>query len=139
MCSIVIRRIWPILHILRLRKRRNDFYTETKLCLEEHQVRRGTPGNSWWRCAAQFSKSWLFFRPNIVIFHIRFQTWPLKSIPVYMSSLLLLEGQQKRPVKIHFEFIGILLFLFYSFGIETTNKFIHPVVSSKTQENHSRF
>ena len=41
--------------------------------------------------------------------------------------------------KIHFEFIGILLFLFYSFGIETTNKFIHPVVSSKTQVNHSRF
>ena len=45
----------------------------------------------------------------------------------------------KRPLKMHFEFIGILLFLFYSFGIETTNKFIHPVVSSKTQENHSRF
>ena len=32
----------------------------------------------------------------------------------------------KRPLKIHFEIIGILLFLFYSFGIETTNKFIHP-------------
>ena len=32
----------------------------------------------------------------------------------------------KRPLKIHFEIIGILLFLFYSFGIEATNKFIHP-------------
>ena len=43
----------------------------------------GTPGNSWWGCAARFSKSWPYFRPKNVIsdqtskFHTRFQTWPL--------------------------------------------------------------
>ena len=51
-----------------------------------------------------------YFRPNNVIFHSRFQTvWPLKSILrpgllEIMSSLLRLEQQQKRFVKIQFEF-----------------------------------
>ena len=43
----------------------------------------GTPGNSWWRCATQFSKSWPYFRPKNVIFHTR----PLKSIPVFRPGL----------------------------------------------------
>ena len=59
----------------------------------------GTPGNSWWGCAARFSKSWPDFRPKNVIFQTRFQTRPLNSIPVFrpglkaeiMSSLLSLE------------------------------------------------
>ena len=34
-------------------------------------------------CAARFSKSWPYFTPKDVIFHTRFQTWPLKSIPVF--------------------------------------------------------
>ena len=48
----------------------------------------GTPGNSWWGCAALFSKSRLDFRVKSVIFarpfsdqtskmHTRFQTWLL--------------------------------------------------------------
>ena len=37
-----------------------------------------TPGNSWWGCAARFSKSWPCFRPKNVIFHTHFQTRPLK-------------------------------------------------------------
>ena len=49
----------------------------------------GTPRNSWWGCAARFSKSWPYFRLKNVIFphpfsdlmtpkiHTRFQTWPL--------------------------------------------------------------
>ena len=41
--------------------------------------RGGTSGNSWWECAAQFSKSWPYFRRKNVIFHIRFQTWPLRN------------------------------------------------------------
>ena len=45
--------------------------------------RGGTPKNSWWGCAAQFSKSWPYYRPKHVIFHTRFQTWPLKSMPVF--------------------------------------------------------
>ena len=44
---------------------------------------RGTPGNAWWGSAAQFCKSWPYFRPKIVIFLTRFQTWPLKFIPVF--------------------------------------------------------
>ena len=34
-------------------------------------------------CAARFSLSWPYFRPKHVIFHTRFKTWPLKSIPVF--------------------------------------------------------
>ena len=26
---------------------------------------RGTPGNSWWGCAARFPRSWLYFRPKM--------------------------------------------------------------------------
>ena len=48
----------------------------------------GTPGNSWWGCAARFFKSWPYFRPKTCRFphlfsdktskiHTRFQTWPL--------------------------------------------------------------
>ena len=48
---------------------------------------KGTPGNSWWRCAARFLKSWPDFRPKNVIFHTRFQTRPLKSIPVFKPGL----------------------------------------------------
>ena len=43
----------------------------------------GIPGNSWWGCAARFLKSWPNFRQKNVIFHTRFQTRPLKSIPVF--------------------------------------------------------
>ena len=41
-----------------------------------------TPGSSYWRPAAPFSKSSPYIRPKNVIFHIHFQTWPVKSIPV---------------------------------------------------------
>ena len=43
----------------------------------------GTPGNSWWGRASRFFKSWPYFRPKNVIFYTRFQTRPLKSIPVF--------------------------------------------------------
>ena len=39
----------------------------------------GTPGNSWWGCAARLSKSWPYLRPKNVIFHARFQTWPFRN------------------------------------------------------------
>ena len=48
-----------------------------------------TPGISWWWCAARFSKSWPSFRPKNVIFHTRFQTWPLKSLPVWSQNITL--------------------------------------------------
>ena len=43
----------------------------------------GTPGNSWWGCAALFSTSGPDFRVKSVIFRARFQTRPLKSILVF--------------------------------------------------------
>ena len=39
--------------------------------------------NSWWGRAARLFTSWPHFRPKNVIFHTRFQTRPLKSIPVF--------------------------------------------------------
>ena len=41
-----------------------------------------------------------------VIIHTRFQTWPLKSIPVFRSGL--------RPLKIHFKFAYVSFFLGHS-------------------------
>ena len=51
-------------------------------------LQASTAGNSWWACAAQFSKSWPYFRPKkcnlphpfsdqTSKIHTRFQTWPL--------------------------------------------------------------
>ena len=52
-----------------------------------------------------------------------------------MWSLLSLEQQQKRFLKIHFEFAYFSFFLTH-FGIETINKFVH---SHSSLENHTRF
>ena len=86
-------------------------------------------------CAARFFKSWPYFRPKMSF--SCFQTWPLKSIPVFrpeiMSSLLRLKRKQKDFLKSIFEF-ALLLFLSYSFGVEKPNMFIHSrsLVPSKT-------
>ena len=48
---------------------------------------RGNPWNSWWECAARFSKSWHYFKPKPAIFHTHLQTWPLKSILVFRPIL----------------------------------------------------
>ena len=90
--------------------------------------------------AACFLKSSPNFRPKNVIFHTRFQTRPLKSMPVFRPGLLIgtnyviitwpLERKQK-IIQIHFEF-ACFLFLSYSFGNETLNTFTHSVVPSKT-------
>ena len=59
--------------------------------------RAGTPGNSWWVCAARLSKSRAYFISNNVNFHTRFQTWPPKIQTRFqnISSLPILERQQK--------------------------------------------
>ena len=41
------------------------------------------PKNSWWGCAARFSKLWPYFTAKNVIFHTRFQSWPQKSKLVF--------------------------------------------------------
>ena len=58
-----------------------------------------TPGNSWWGCAARFSKSWPDFRPKkcnsphsfsdqTSKIHTRFQTWPLGRNYVIITYIL---------------------------------------------------
>ena len=87
--------------------------------------------NSCWGCAGRFSKSWPYFRPKNVIFHTRFQTWPLKSTthsqtwPLrIMSSLLWLEQQQNWNLHISLSF--------FPFEIETKNTFVHSRSSFET-------
>ena len=63
-----------------------------------------------------------------VIFHTRFQTWPLGIIYVIIIRL---ESKLKSYLN-HSFWISIFLFLSYSFGIETINTFKHSVVRSKT-------
>ena len=46
-----------------------------------------TPANFGWGCAARFAESWPYFRPRNVIFHTRFQTRPLKPIPVFRPGI----------------------------------------------------
>ena len=67
---------------------------------EHPESPRGTPGNSWWR-----------------VCH------PVLQIPTLFQTRGQQKGQQKDFVKSIW--ICILLFLFYSFGIETTNTFIY--------------
>ena len=98
----------------------------------------GTPGNSWRGCAARFFKSWPDFRPKNVIFHTRFRTRPLKSIPIFRPGFrqklcyhYIDYSANKKIIQIHFQF-AYFSFFPYSFGIETINTFIHSIVSSKT-------
>ena len=83
-----------------------------------------TPGNACWGCAARFSISWPYFRQKNVIFRTRFQTWPLKSIPVFRSggdhktqhkhwheTVTMSSSATKTFLKIHFEFAYYTFFL----------------------------
>ena len=63
--------------------------------------------------------------------HTRFHTWPLGRNYVIIAQI---RTQTKKILQIHFEF-AVFLFLFYSFGIETINTFIH---SCSSLENHTR-
>ena len=98
----------------------------------------GTVSPAGGGCAARFSKSWPYFRPKNVIFPIRFQIWPLKSIPVFrpLSSLLRLGHKQK--ISSNAFRVCLSLFLSYSFGFETINtgRFIR---SHSSVKNHTRF
>ena len=84
----------------------------------------GTPRNSWWGCAARFSKSWPYFRLKNVIFphpfsdlvtpkiHTRFQTWPLGRNYHNVIIWLRLECKQKTLQSHFFEFAYFSFFLF---------------------------
>ena len=70
----------------------------------------GTTGNSWWGCGARFSESWPYCRPKNVIFHIRFQTRSLKSIPIFriwpnLACFRLSDSWGNSPVLSHFIFV----------------------------------
>ena len=96
-------------------------------CLLPNYPFWSTPRNSWWGCAARFSKSLPSFRPKNVIFHTRFQTclWEI------MSSLFRLERQQTRFLKILFEFAYFSFFVIYLKLKRQIRSYI-PAVSSKT-------
>ena len=92
----------------------------------------GTPGNSWWGCAARFFKSWPDLSPKTVLFHNRFQTWPLGRNYLITTQI----SRQIKKKLFNLFRIRIFLFLSYSFGIEKVNTFIH---SRSSHENHTRF
>ena len=75
---------------------------------------------------------------KVVFFHTRFQTWPLKSIPVLIPGLSRnyviiteIRTPAKRILKIYLDFAYYSFFLIHQFGIETTNTFMHFL------ENHT--
>ena len=77
------------------------------------------------------------FQTKNVIFYTRFQTRPLKSMPVFRPGLyaeiilpLLRLRANKKFLQIHFEFAYFFFFLAH-LELETTNTFIHSVVPSK--------
>ena len=145
LCRLYLIRVMTVFRLYSVLPRHVVNKTGCNLLIEMHYFGSpgGTPRNSWWGCAAWFSKSWRYFRLwKTVIFHTRFQTRPLKSIPVsrpvlqaeIMLALLSLERKQNyssNPIRIR-----KFLFLSYSFGIETINTFI-PFRSSL--DNHTRF
>ena len=69
--------------------------------------REGSPRNSRWGCVARLSKYSPYFRPKHGIFHIRFQTWPLKSTLIFrpgLPGILLLLLRLERKIKLEFLF-----------------------------------
>ena len=97
-----------------------------------HISPRDSPGNSWWGCAARFSKSWPYFRPKNIIFH----TLPFSDLEVItkrnitclhkteiMSSLVRLKLQQKKAIS-NF----MLHFLSYSFELKRRTRWYTTVV-----------
>ena len=90
----------------------------------------GIPGNLW-PGAARFSKSWPYFRPKNCHFphpfsvlaskiQTHFQTWCRQKL----CHHYLVQNANKKISKNPFR-IGILLFLSYPSGIETTYTFMH--------------
>ena len=88
-------------------------------------------------CFLKFSPN---FRPKNVIFHTRFQTRPLKSMPVFRPGLLIgtnyviitwpLEHKQK-IIQIHFRMFSLSFLLIWKWNA----KYIHTLCSSL--ENHT--
>ena len=103
--------------------------------------REGTPRSSWWGCAARISKS-----SNDS--NTRFQTRPLKSIPVFRPDIYVYKGfnyvtiaKVRTPTTDLLKFSSndlfwLFLFLSCSFRFEKTNRFIR---SRGSLENHTRF
>ena len=85
-------------------------------------------GHSWEFFVGVYNpalQNMILSQTKICHFRTRFQTWPLKFIPVFRLRFELVRST-----------CGIFLFLPYSFGIETINTFMH---SRSSLENHTRF
>ena len=90
------------------------------------------PGNSCWGCAAEILKSWPCFRPKHVIFYTSLQTCPLRNYVII--SYIRKNANKKISLKNPFR-ISVLLFLSYSFRIETPAK----TFTVHFLKNHTRF
>ena len=89
--------------------------------------------------ATRSSKSWPFFIPKNAIFHIRFQTWSLKSIPILRLGFL--EPQQKDFLKsVSACYLSLSPALFFG-GREATTGNTSAVcrlsLASKTRKNNA--
>ena len=92
-----------------------------------------------WGVPPRSPNSWPNFRPKYSVFHTRFQTWPLKSIPVsdLCCTVITLRISNDELVKFSSnDIFWILLFLYFSFSVEKTNMFIR---SRGSLENHIQF
>ena len=96
----------------------------------------GTPGNSWWGCAARFSKSLPDFGPKKYNFphpfsdqtskiHTCFQTWPLGTNYVIVSKKFF------KFISNSHSFLSFLLIWNWN------DKYVHRLRSSL--KNHTRF
>ena len=90
-----------------------------------------TPGSFWWGCAVCSPNPWPYFRPKNVIFHTRFQIWPLGRDYVINMASIRTQKNSSNAFRIR-----VFLFPSYSFGIETINTFIR---SRSSLENYTRF
>ena len=89
------------------------------------------PGDSWWECAARFSKSWPYFRPKKSDFPHPFSDLVSKKLCHHC-----LDENAKKKISYTPLRIRILLLLSNSFGVETTHTFIHL---RSFLDNHTRF
>ena len=81
----IVKKSLPTAWARWLPKKTTSFVRSTKEPWLYSLPRRGYSWQFLVGCAARFSKSWPYFRPKRVIFHTRFQTRPLKPIPVFRT------------------------------------------------------
>ena len=109
-------------------------------CQLDRLTRGGIPRNSRWRSTTGFPKSWPYFRPKNVIstpvFSLgsKIHSFFRRTWAEITSSLVRSERQQKKILKIHFEFAYFSRFLFH-LDLKQQIRSYTPVVPSKAIPN----